>query len=228
MKRKALFTSTILLLVAIICLATASYAWFTTNNTVTATGISVDINAGDGYLLISKDKTTASEIQAQGLTTVDMAINESALSPAAHETFANSSAVALATNWYTAKASDASASAMDSGTKAPLSGFANYVAVGDVYITNTEDTADLSNLKANVTFDADPDTAVRVIIATANDYEEFSASGNGTKTLASTVTSTEAIKATIYVYYDGNADNIFTKGAAAIKSGSISVNFVAE
>ena len=50
MKRKALLTSTALLLVALICLATASYAWFTSGSANTVAEFKVKVSDGDGSI----------------------------------------------------------------------------------------------------------------------------------------------------------------------------------
>lgn len=53
MKRKALLTSTALLLVALICLATASYAWFTQAGTNKVEIFEIGVEAGDGGLQLA-------------------------------------------------------------------------------------------------------------------------------------------------------------------------------
>ncbi len=53
MKRKALITSTAILLVALMCLATASYAWFTSANTNSIEAFKIDVTASDGALLLA-------------------------------------------------------------------------------------------------------------------------------------------------------------------------------
>lgn len=57
MKKKALITSMALLLVAIVCLSTATYAWFTSGTLVSATGMAVTAKAGS-LLVISNAATT--------------------------------------------------------------------------------------------------------------------------------------------------------------------------
>jgi hypothetical protein len=64
MKKKALLTSLALLLVAVICLGTATYAWFASATSVTATGMKVTTAAGSS-LVISKDGACT---QASGTT----------------------------------------------------------------------------------------------------------------------------------------------------------------
>ncbi|MBE6686882.1 MAG: hypothetical protein E7591_06580 [Ruminococcaceae bacterium] len=60
MKRKALITSTALLLVALMCLATASYAWFTAGTASAVTDFQVSITAGDTGLYIAAADMTGS------------------------------------------------------------------------------------------------------------------------------------------------------------------------
>ena len=60
MKRKALITSTAILLVAVMCLATASYAWFTAGQTAKINGFNLSITQSDSAIQlapVSKDGT---------------------------------------------------------------------------------------------------------------------------------------------------------------------------
>ncbi|MBQ4560892.1 MAG: hypothetical protein IJA55_01005 [Clostridia bacterium] len=50
MKRKALITATAVLLVAVMCLATASYAWFTSATTNSIEAFQINVTASDGAL----------------------------------------------------------------------------------------------------------------------------------------------------------------------------------
>ncbi|MBR5515524.1 MAG: hypothetical protein IKU52_04910 [Clostridia bacterium] len=56
MKRKALITSTALLLVALMCLATASYAWFTATGATEITGLQVEVKGADAAIQLSENK----------------------------------------------------------------------------------------------------------------------------------------------------------------------------
>ena len=53
MKTKALITATAVLLVAVMCLATASYAWFTSDNASTVASLNLEVSAGDSGLTIA-------------------------------------------------------------------------------------------------------------------------------------------------------------------------------
>ena len=52
MKRKALITATAVLLVAVMCLATASYAWFTAGGATTVTALNLSVSEGDALGLV--------------------------------------------------------------------------------------------------------------------------------------------------------------------------------
>lgn len=72
MKRKALITSTAVLLVAIMCLATASYAWFTAGTASVVTELNVSITAGDtGLFIAPADVTGTAPSYAQGVFTTE-------------------------------------------------------------------------------------------------------------------------------------------------------------
>ncbi|MBQ4601941.1 MAG: hypothetical protein IJB24_03680 [Clostridia bacterium] len=53
MKRKALITATAVLLVAVMCLATASYAWFTTSTTSGVSSFDLSISGSEGALQLA-------------------------------------------------------------------------------------------------------------------------------------------------------------------------------
>ena len=53
MKRKALITATAVLLVAVMCLATASYAWFTAGSASAVATLNLNVSAGDTGLSIA-------------------------------------------------------------------------------------------------------------------------------------------------------------------------------
>jgi hypothetical protein len=69
MKKKALITSMALLLVAIVCLSTATYAWFTSGASVSASGMQVTAKAGS--LLVISNSATAQNTTSTEITVTD-------------------------------------------------------------------------------------------------------------------------------------------------------------
>ena len=61
-----------MLLLSAVLMSTASFAWFSMNATVTATGMQIEAKSDQTFLLISATKTTAAEIQADALLEVEI------------------------------------------------------------------------------------------------------------------------------------------------------------
>ena len=99
MKRKALITSLALLLVAIVCLSTATYAWFTTSQTASATGFAVKTVAGGGLYITAQ--TTNTQF-ADWDTSIELADGTAQFDPVS---------TIDCTHWFTAEADAADASA---------------------------------------------------------------------------------------------------------------------
>lgn len=62
MKKKTLIVSTALLLVAIMCLATASYAWFTAGTTAKAQGMKITTRAGTSLLIKGESDSNYTDV----------------------------------------------------------------------------------------------------------------------------------------------------------------------
>ncbi len=90
-RKSSLISSVALLLVAIVALSGATFAWFTANTTATATGISIKSGSASG-LLVSANGTDWD-------SNVELATNTAVLEPGSTSNF---------TTWYTAKAAKAS------------------------------------------------------------------------------------------------------------------------
>ena len=77
---KRLIWSALLLLVAAVMLGTSTFAWFSMNTQVSATGMQVVAKSDSTYLLISSTNSTASAIQAEnsgnGFTTVALTVSD--------------------------------------------------------------------------------------------------------------------------------------------------------
>ena len=89
---KKLIPAMCALLVATALLGTSTFAWFSMNREVSATGMQVTANSNSVFLLIgSGDNDTYTEIQNAGTITTELAVDAEAakLYPAAHATITN-------------------------------------------------------------------------------------------------------------------------------------------
>ena len=126
-----LLMSIIAVAFAFVALGTSTYAWFSMNTTVSATGMEVGAKSNSTYLLISKTNNTAAGIQGENITTVSVAVdNENTLvlpskpkeadeidtavdvengkyfASASNTAVTTAATAAVAANWYTATSHD--------------------------------------------------------------------------------------------------------------------------
>lgn len=179
---KKLIPAICMTLIAAALFATSTFAWFSMNTQVTATGMQVVAKSDNTFLLISETNSTASAIQTGGLTTVALTVSDAQakLYPCApvlsdgevaylatdsgHKTVGGASittagvkvtseATANAvTNWYTATAATSGASTIDANTVKQLTDFTGYVIEKTVYLTVAEGANPANNLKVTPTF----------------------------------------------------------------------------
>ena len=179
---KKLIPAICMTLIAAALFATSTFAWFSMNTQVTATGMQVVAKSDNTYLLISETKSTASDIQGEGKTTVALTVSDAQakLYPSApvlsdgevaylktdsgHKTVAgapitiagekvtNETTAKEVTNWYTATAAASNAATIDENTVKQLTAFTGYVIVKTVYLTVAAGANPANNLKVTPTF----------------------------------------------------------------------------
>lgn len=227
-----------MVLVAGIALASATYAWFVTNNKVDATTTNISAQSNSAYLVIDTKKTTKDSISS-----VSAGDTVTPLYPAKIE---KSSGNAL---WKSAYADKANVATMKAGTEftiddgtAEKAVSAGYAVKNTFYIgTGTYD-GEFTNLHiTGVTVDtatADDNknlgNAMRVLVVCGNDWQVWSAAGEKLSSSESTGTAfTTGVKkdqdATIdvYVYYDGDDANVYSDNLTNLTSNGVTITFEA-
>lgn len=179
---KKLIPAICMTLIAAALFATSTFAWFSMNTQVTATGMQVVAKSDNTYLLISGTNSTASAIQGEGLTTVALTVSDAQakLYPSApvlqdgevaylatdsgHKTVAganittagvkvtNETTANAVTNWYTATAATSNAATIKEDTVKQLTDFTGYVIVKTVYLTVAAGANPANNLTVTPTF----------------------------------------------------------------------------
>ena len=157
---KKLIPAICLLLVSAVMLGTSTFAWFSMNTSVTATGMQIAAKSNNTYLLINTgDNDTAAEIQTAGVTTIALTVSDvnakvypsKPKTPAEVDTdalfdgdtaaYAGPNAAADHTNaaaygnWYTAQNNNPAASTDSVKNATSLTGFTNYVITKTLYLT---------------------------------------------------------------------------------------------
>jgi len=241
-----LLMSIIAVAFAFVALGTSTYAWFAMNNSVTVSGLNITAKSNSIYLLVGtgEDQDTASEIQdiTPAATKVNFNLTGDATKvyPAAHNTLADADAAATLANWYY-KVADVPTASASAGDAQPLPAFTNYVIQKTVYITLAQDSIDANNLKVSATFaqgsvgegtGTHTYNPVKVVIATEEKVVELSAASRNAQNvvesadvLAATVTDDDVIKVDIYLYYDGNHNDVYTTNFANLDGSAVSLAF---
>ena len=259
-KTKVIIPALGLLVLSTAASVTGTVAWFSANNSVSATGMQIKAKSDSTYLLISSTNTTASAIQTENAKAAELSINQEVYACAPCLTAAeaaylpvstgkqvggaaivtagaqvNSAATAGAyTNWYTADAATPGAATMLSGSARQLTAFAGYVVVQNFYLTvasgaNSADTLTITPTITQVSTGNDVD-AVKFLVATSdNGYAAISTANNGNavdiKGDNHAITDESVLTVTLYIYYDGNDDAVYTNNATYMLGGTISVSF---
>lgn len=147
-------------LVAAVALSAGStFAWFVTNGNVTATGMQIDVNTNNSYLIISEDAAKLRTDNSSNKTiTLAKATGESALLPAAHCTVDTTASdtgainehkvlvndLVNASSWYTAEGTSTTDGTLKTASAIEAGDFSKYVLVDEIYVSVSTGSDDVS------------------------------------------------------------------------------------
>ena len=213
-----------MLLVSAVLMSTASFAWFSMNQTVTASGMSITAQkADDIFLEIVAGK--AEDVTTDTVFDVTDSNNFTAadgLLPVAHNTITLdlenetvSESIEKLGNWYYKVGTDVNNAHTGESAAKPITSLDSYVA--KTYFTvraNPNAQGTIYGLYvSNITI-TDVQGGVTIIIAGANGYQEFTAETDGEQTFAAANILSDEVSdpqtITVYVFIDGNHDNVYT------------------
>ncbi len=242
-KFRKLVPALCMLLISAVLLGTSTFAWFSMNTTVTATGMQVTAKSNFTYLVIGK---TAEEVKGENFngTKVDFAMNKGEeLLPSAHETLENAAAVKELEgekykNWYTSTSSDRNQSVTNPETKTSIGkdDLGNYVLQQTVYLALAPDSVKAASITATVAITATntatgDDTTiapVKVLVVTANGVYEFGTGDTSATEILTGLESTssaDAGKVEIYIYYNGADAAVTTNNFANLDGAKVEITF---
>ena len=164
MKFKKLIPALCMLLISAVMLGTSTFAWFSMNTEVTATGMQVKVKSNNTFLLIGEDTlTTADLIQAQtgdDLTTEDLTVSD-----AESEVYPSSPVVtARLAAGSSASAAEIAQNKYFPSTDTVISNLATAAVAGNWFTAQNGNPADSNDTVKNV----------NKLNTTANDPYEFS------------------------------------------------------
>ena len=242
--KKQMGAAIAMVLVAAVALGSATFAWFVTNNTVTAKTSAISAQSNAAFMNIKyNDSAVDSDLQADWST-----LGDTPLYPAQwgnnFSADGNAATGAGVYQFETAFAKTVDAATMDA-TSLKLVGNptvastanakGNKYAVANLFNISSKG-SNLTNLKVTgasiETADkgnANLDDALRVLVVCGNNWAVcdksgvIQSSGAVDGLLADTVEAGKDTAVNTYVYYDGNANNVYTNNLANLKDASAKI-----
>lgn len=241
--RKQLLAAIAMVLVAAIALGSSTYAWFVSNNTVTAKTASISAQSNAPFLMIDKSTVTP----ASG-TSIEFTEANTALYPA--QVVADGTNPKFQSAYASAKnnAGELANSRYDVGDAeaAVTDGFA---IKETFYIGTADDKAgsfkDLKVSKVELTTDTGKlDNAVSVLLVCGTNWAVYKVSGDGTildkygdgttaagnngaGILTATIAAANSVTVDAYVFYDGSDSEVYTDQINALGTGGLTLTFTA-
>lgn len=235
-------------LVAAVALSAGStFAWFASNNAVSASGLKLTVNTSSSYLIIGNaNQDTVSEIRASGgATTTQFAAAASELTPVAHDEITSATVTKVGATdgvWYT-QVADAPDASVSNGEKTKIAALTNYVLADCLYFSVKAGSGDSGALSVqSVTVEKDGGALsgsetvkpVSIIFVCGTNVVEYKHTGtswatDGSAELAETVkdstSDSDLVKVDVYVYYDGANTEVYSDNATNLVGATISVSF---
>lgn len=241
--KKQLAAAIAMLLVAVVALGSASYAWFVSNNTVTAKTASISAQSNAPFLMIDK-----AEITSGSGTSIEFTEADTALYPA--QVVANGTEPKFQSAYASKKteATELANSRYDVGDAAAAVG-AGFAIQETFYIGTADDKAgsfkDLKVSKVELTTDTGKlDKAVSVLLVCGTNWAVYkvsddgaildkygdgttSAGNNGDGILAATIAAGADVTVNAYVFYDGSDSEVYTNQLNVLGTGGVTLTFTA-
>ncbi len=226
-KFKKLIPAFCLLLVSAVLMGTSTFAWFSMNKTVKATGMTITAKSDSVFLVINEGSTFTKDGTAKEVTS---AAAEKELYPVMPKTpFTNASAatdVSTATNWQFAYSDDINVSKSPSSlTYYPCTteNWGNYVA-SETFSLGLNENSSLTESDKEITIKSitlPTDTGIKVIVVCGEKVALAAGDSLGVK-----ATKTGVV-VTVYYYIDGEDGNVYTTNTANL-TGSVAIEFTVE
>ena len=217
-KLKKLIPAFCMLLVSVAMLGTSTFAWFSMNKEVSATGMQITAKSDNVWLVINAGESFNADNEA---TTATSQAHETELLPVApkdeitNETDAEY--MKTASNWKYSY-SNSNDSATSSGTYTECKTLNGYIASESFYIglNNKSGATEVKNLKIK-TLTLPENKGIKAVVVS----EKVAVKAGDV--VATTVTK-EGVKVEVYYYIDGDDTHVYTDNIAQLK-GTVEIVF---
>lgn len=221
-KTRKLIPAIAMLLVSLIVMSSASFAWFSMNKQVTATGMQVTAKSNATYLLIGDDSTKAAndkqDLAGAALTNTHAANYattgnvEKTCYPTAYYADAGTlnGHTTAAGKWYTTSSDKQNLAVSGTGAITEVTlGDGKYMLTYKMYLTLSKDSEAYTG-KVTITPDfIAADAAIKAYVTINSENIVFDSNETPFTTTGDvTINSSEAVEVVAYVYVDGNSTNV--------------------
>ncbi len=246
--KKQLGAAIAMVLVAAVALGSATYAWFVSNDTVTATSSTISAQSNSAYLVIDTKTTSTASTSSKAYTAANKALYPAAIEKTTDGKASWYSQYAEKTTEKTAKADtkftivDKTDAAAEDGT-ADAAANMDYAIKETFYIGTGSYDGEFTDLKVNGLTITSPaaanelSSAMRVLVVCDDNWQVWSATGEllysgsaAGEAIASSVSKDNDVQVDVYVYYDGDDANIFSDNLSDLDTddaNSVTVSFSA-
>lgn len=243
------------LLVSAVMLGSSTYAWFSMNTKVTATGMNVTATSNSTYLVISDSSTNLGTNTSLDLKAVNGSLLPVSYTTSAIQNATNDKTLVAANNWFTAIGTDTTNGAAKADSKTQLTiaennNFGsvdtnNYYVIKSFYIGLVAGSSAVTNgIQADVKFTAAQSSelnrclTVKIVYGETDDPTDATttqtfvygaATGEVTKHSAALqdngLITATATKVTVYIYFDGENENCTTAKAINLDKITVDLTF---
>ena len=234
--KKQMVAAIAMVLVAAVALGSATFAWFVSNNTVSAKTTGVKAQSNTAFMSIEYGKTAVGSTTTDSLDWTDLGV---ALYPAEVKSDGAANPAPKFVTAYGTSTTDGTKKSADIEVGDATKAVKDHYAVGEAgnYRISSAgvDLSDLKIDKVEVTTGADKGLkdAIRVLVVGPNNWQVWGPDGMKLegitgKALAATVAKDADTAVSVYVYYDGNDTAVTTANLNQIlDSVGVTIHFKA-
>ena len=225
-KFKKLIPALCMLLISAVLMGTSTYAWFSMNKSVKAEGMQVTAQTNNYYLLIGNEETVANIQTNKKTTETAKKVTNNAENKVYPAMYGNGETLGTVTTeegkWYTANNEniDNATNAITNAREVTGTELSGYVIEYNVWLTLAKGSTPVNKaitvtFKRGTTVDASISAVVKVGETNAMVFDHTKVATGETHPTEDTsaavaLSDSAAVKVTVYIYVDGNSENVNT------------------
>lgn len=223
-KFKKLIPALCMLLISAVLVGTSTYAWFSMNPNVSATGMTINAKSNSEFLVIVEGTAFNGEATSTSVTNAT-ATALFPVAPASSDEFANATAVTTATNWHYAYGNDITLSTK-AGDYQTLTSLTDYVASASFTIgLNKNFGVETSAKNINLTgVELPTDKAICCVVVCGDKVKTYRTSDTTGSFDLGVQATKDGTVVTVYYFIDGDNAKVFTNNKDNL-TGSIKLTF---